>query len=147
MLPNLLCFEVNLTSVPRHMWWIDSGATTHISVSKLKPIGLSYRKPIDAERYIFVGDGKSVEVKAIGTFRLLLNTSYYLDLNKSFIVQSFRRNLTSISTLDKFGYSYSFGNNKFSFFHDSKMVGTSSLSGYNNLYLLIQLLHLMYLCI
>ena len=30
---NLVCSEVNLTSVPKHTWWIDSGATTHISVS------------------------------------------------------------------------------------------------------------------
>ena len=30
---NLVCFEVNLTSVPKHTCWIDSGATTHISVS------------------------------------------------------------------------------------------------------------------
>ena len=33
MLLNLVCSEVNLTSVPRHLWLIDSGATTHISVS------------------------------------------------------------------------------------------------------------------
>ena len=33
MLLNLVCSEVNLTSVPKHLWWIDSGATTHISVS------------------------------------------------------------------------------------------------------------------
>ena len=33
MLLNLVCSVVNLTSVPRHTWWIDSGATTHISVS------------------------------------------------------------------------------------------------------------------
>ena len=30
---NLVCFEVNLTSVPKHTWWIDSGAIIHISVS------------------------------------------------------------------------------------------------------------------
>ena len=34
---------------------------------------LSCRKPNDGERYIFVGDGKKVEVEAIGTFRLFLN--------------------------------------------------------------------------
>ena len=51
----------------------------------------------------------------------------------TFIVPSFRRNLVSIFTLDKNGYSYSFGNNKFSLFHNSKLVGTSSLSGYDNL--------------
>ena len=83
-----------------------------------------------------MGDSKLVEVEAIGTFRLLLKTCYYLDLNETFIVLSFRWNLISISTLDKFGYSYSFGNNKFSLFSDSKMVGTGSLSLYNNLYLL-----------
>ena len=48
MLLNLVSSEVNLTSVPRHTWWLDSGATTHISVS-LQGC-LSYRKPNDAER-------------------------------------------------------------------------------------------------
>ena len=33
MLLKLVCSEVNLVSVPRHTWWINSGATTHISVS------------------------------------------------------------------------------------------------------------------
>ena len=33
MLLALVCSEVNLASVPRHIWWIDSNATTHISVS------------------------------------------------------------------------------------------------------------------
>ena len=69
---NLVCSEVNLTSVPKHTWWIDSGATTHISVSMQGC--LSCRKPNDGERYIFVGDGKKVEVEEIGTFRLLLKS-------------------------------------------------------------------------
>ena len=29
----LVCSEVNLTSVPKDTWWVDSGATTHISLS------------------------------------------------------------------------------------------------------------------
>ena len=33
MLLNLVCSEVNLTLVPRHTCWLDSAATTHISVS------------------------------------------------------------------------------------------------------------------
>ena len=80
---NLVCSEVNLTSVPKHTWWIDSGATTHISVSMQGY--LSCRKPNDGERYIFVGDGKKVEVEAIGIFRLLLNSSTYLDLNETLL--------------------------------------------------------------
>ena len=55
---NLVCSEVNLTSVPKHTWWINFGATTHISVSMQGC--LSCRKPNDGERYIFVGDGKKV---------------------------------------------------------------------------------------
>ena len=71
---SLVCSEVNLTSVPRHTWWIDSGATTHISVS-MQGI-LHCRTPSDAERYIYVGDGKTVQVEAIGKFRLLLKTGF-----------------------------------------------------------------------
>ncbi|KAA8534146.1 hypothetical protein F0562_031661 [Nyssa sinensis] len=61
---NLVCSEVNLTLVPKHTWWIDSGATTHTSVSMQ-----GCRKPNDGERYIFVDDGKKVKVEAIGIFR------------------------------------------------------------------------------
>ena len=131
---TLVCSEVNLASVPRHTWWIDSGATTHISVSMQGC--LSCRKPNDAERFIYVGDGKSVEVEAIGNFRLLLKTGYYLDLKETYIVPSFRRNLVSISALDKFGYYCSFGNSQFSLSLNSNIIGTGSLSFYDNLYLL-----------
>ena len=132
MLINLVCFEVNLTLLPRHKWWIDYGATTHINLSMQGC--LSCRKPSGGERYIYVGDGKSVEVEAIEMFRLLLRTEFYLDLNETFIVPLFRRNLISISAL--LGFSYSFGSSKFSLFEDSKLVGVSSLSIHNNLYLL-----------
>ncbi|KAL3617107.1 hypothetical protein CASFOL_039501 [Castilleja foliolosa] len=111
-----------------------SGATTHISVSMQGC--LSYRKPSDDERHIFVGDGKSVEVEAVGHFRLLLRTGFYLDLKDTFVVPSFRRNLVSISLLDKFGYLCSFENNKFSLSLNSNIVGTSSLSTFDNHYLL-----------
>ena len=131
---NLVCFEVNLTLVPKHTWWMDSGATTHISVSMQG--FLSCRKPNDGERYIFVGNDKKVEVKAIGIFRLLLKSGTYLDLNETFVVPSFRRNLVSIYVLDKFGYSCSFGNNKFGLFQNSNLVGTGSLFYVDNLYML-----------
>ena len=71
---------------------------------------LSCQKSNNDERYIFVGDGKTVEVKAIENFRLLLKTIFYLDLDETFVVVTFKRNLISISSLDKFGFSCSFGN-------------------------------------
>ena len=57
---------------------------------------LRKRASNDAERFIYVSDEKSVEVEAIGHFRLLLNTRIYLDLKDTFIVLSFRRNLVFI---------------------------------------------------
>ena len=82
-----------------------------------------------------LGIGKSVEVEVIGTFRLLLRTGYFLDLKDIYVVPSFRRNLVSISVLDKFGYCCSFGNGKFSLFQNSNFVATGSLSSFDNLYL------------
>ena len=64
MLLSLVCSKVNLTSVPRHTWWLDSAATTRISVSMQGC--LSCRKPSDDERYIYVGEGNPVEVEANG---------------------------------------------------------------------------------
>ena len=128
----MVCSEVNLASVPKDTWWVDSGATTHISMSMQGC--LWSRPPSDAERFIFVGDGNKVPVEAIGTFRLLLKTGVYLDLIETFVAPSFRRNLVSVSSLDKFGYSCSFGNNKISLFHNSNFIGTGSLI--DNLYML-----------
>ena len=126
--------EVNLTSVPRNTWWIDSCVTTHISVSMHGC--LSYQAPNDVEIFIYVGDGKPVEVEAIEHFRLLLKTGICLDLKKTFIVLSFRWNLVSISILDKLGCTCSFGNSHFSLYLNSNIVGIGSLSVFDNLYLL-----------
>ena len=76
---------------------------------------------------IFVGDGKSVEVEAIWHFRLLLGSGLYLDLKDTFIVPSFRRNLVIVC---------SFENNQFILSLHSNIVGSDSLSIYDNLYLL-----------
>ena len=59
-----------------------------------------------------------------------------MDLNETYVVPSFRWNLVYISILDKFGYTCSFGNNKFSLFQNSNLVGTGSLSYVDNLYML-----------
>lgn len=76
----LVCSEINLTSVHRHTWWIDSSAIAHISVSMQGC--LNCQKPNDSERYIYVGDGKKVKVEAIGKFGLLSKTEFYWILMK-----------------------------------------------------------------
>ena len=127
---TLVCFEVNLTSVPSHTWWVDSGATTHVSIS-LQGC-LWSRPPNDSERFIYVGDGKTAKVEVIGTFRLLLKTGVYLELKETYVVPSFRRNLISISVLDRFGYYCSFGNSKCGLSLNSNVIGTGSLYVHDN---------------
>ncbi|RVX10077.1 Retrovirus-related Pol polyprotein from transposon TNT 1-94 [Vitis vinifera] len=105
---NFVCSEINLAVVPTDTWWIDTGATTHISVTMQGC--LRSRMPTDGERYIYVGNSNKVAVKAIGLFRLQLDSGCTLDLEETFVVPSFRRNLISVSCLDKFGYYCSFGN-------------------------------------
>ncbi|RDX79440.1 hypothetical protein CR513_40137, partial [Mucuna pruriens] len=57
-----------------------------------------------------------------------------LDLFETFVVPSFRRNLISISSLNKFGFSCSFGNNKVSLYQNSNVVSSDFLV--DNLYML-----------
>ncbi|TYJ98082.1 uncharacterized protein E5676_scaffold565G00130 [Cucumis melo var. makuwa] len=63
-------FHVNLASVPTDAWWVDSGATTHISISMQGC--LWSQLPNDAEKFIYVDDGKAVEVEAITEVELQL---------------------------------------------------------------------------
>jgi Zinc knuckle len=85
---SFVCEEVNSVSVSIDTWWIDSGATTHIYVSMQGC--RNYRKPIDGERYIYIGDDNKTEVEVIWHFRLLLKTGLYLNLYGIFVVSSFR---------------------------------------------------------
>ena len=91
-----------------HTWWVDSGAATHVSIS----LQCCLWNPLsnDVERFIYVSNGKTKKVEVIGTFRLLLKTGVYLDLNETYVVSPFRWNLISISVLDKYGNYCSFGN-------------------------------------
>ncbi|RVX03502.1 Retrovirus-related Pol polyprotein from transposon TNT 1-94 [Vitis vinifera] len=55
---NFVCSEINLAVVPTDTWWIDTGATTHISVTMQGC--LRSRMPTDGERFIYVGNGNKV---------------------------------------------------------------------------------------
>ena len=87
--------------------------------------------PTNAERFIYMGNGNKAPIEAIGLFRLHLEFGCYLYLDETFLLSS-RKNLVSISRLDKFGYSWSFGNGKISLFQYSNMISTNSLV--DNLY-------------
>ncbi|RDX84839.1 hypothetical protein CR513_34050, partial [Mucuna pruriens] len=103
--------KVNLTFMPKDIWYVDFGAITHLSVTMQ---GFLWSRPLsDDEIFIFVCDDNKVV---------------------TFVVLSFRHNLISISTLDKFGFSCSFGNNKVSLYQNSNVIDFGYLI--NNLYML-----------
>lgn len=74
---------------------------------------LKRRTPSDAESFIYMGDDNKVRVEEIRVYRLKLESSFYLDLDETVYVLSFRQNLISVSCLDKSGYTCSFGNGSF----------------------------------
>ena len=80
--------------------------------------------PTDDERYIYVRNGN----KAIGLFRLQLDSGCTLDLEETFVVLSFRRNLIFVSCLDKYGYYCSFRSGMVSLYLNSNVIGTGSLT-------------------
>ena len=93
-------------------------------------------KPRSEEKYVFTGSDTSSRVEGIETFRLLLNTGHFVDLIDTFVVPTFRCNLVSLYTLDKFGYTYTFRNRKFNISYVESVNGIESLLLDSNMYLL-----------
>ena len=73
---------------------------------------LHCQKPRSEEKYVFTADDTSARVEGIRTLTLLLNTHHFVDVVDTFGVPNFRRNLVFVSTLDRFGYTCTFGNRK-----------------------------------
>lgn len=85
----------------------------------------------------FLVDKKLIKMEAIGHFRLLSRTCFYLDLKDFFVIMLFGRNLIYIFLLDKFGYFCLFENNNFCLFLNSNIIDASSISIYDNFYIFI----------
>ena len=67
-------------------------------------------------------------VEAIETCSLVLHSGFVLNLERTFYVPSFSRNLISVSRLVPFGYSFRFSDSTFSLSYKSEIVGNSILS-------------------
>ena len=122
----LVCFESNIIDVPSNTWWLDTGATIHVTNSLQALRNL--RKPSDGELIIRLGNGDKVEVQHVGDISLGLSTGHTLELRNVVYVPSMRRNLISVTALDFDGYYCFFGNRKFELFYNSCMVGSGMLS-------------------
>ena len=126
----MVCLESNIIDVPLNTWWLDIGAFIHITNS-LQAV-ISRRKPSSLEQYVYMGDGTKVQVEFLGTVRLQLITGHFLELFDVAYIPSIKRNLISVSILDRLGYSLLFGTGKLNLYRDSILIGNGTLCG--NLY-------------
>ena len=108
---TISCVDESLyADFPPNTWWIDLGATVHITNSLQ---GLhSVRTIRRGERSLKVANGKEMDVKAIGVAPLALGGGYILLLNNVLYAPSSRRNLISVSALDDEHYFCKFGNHQ-----------------------------------
>jgi len=99
----LVCFESTSNKVPHNTWWIVSGCTIH--VSNMMQRFISTRTINPNSKFVLMRNKEKIPVQSIGTYRLISNTGFHLDLLDTFNVPSISRNLVSLSKLDVAWYS------------------------------------------
>jgi hypothetical protein len=107
-------------------WWIDSGATVHVTNSSH---GFLDTWTTRRERSLQVADWHEAMVEAVGTLPLLLHGSFTLMLNDVLYVPSLRSNIISIASLEDDGYECLFENNKCTIKFNNVVVGLAPRQG------------------
>jgi len=95
-----------MVDVCHYTWWIDFGSKIHV-LNTLQGF-LNQRKSMGREQSIYSENNMHSHVEAFGTCRLILNSHFVLDLEKTFYIPSFSRNLISVSRLLSLGYFFNF---------------------------------------
>ena len=121
-----VCFESNLIEVSSNTWWLDTGAITH--VSNVMQGYLNFHQMPESESFLFMGNRMKARIEGVGTYRIVLDTGYCLDVEKCLYVPDCSRNLVSVSRLDVLGFDFRIGHGCFSLYHGINLYGTGSLS-------------------
>ena len=81
-----------------------------------------------SEQCIYFGNKMRSHVEGVRTCRLVLSSGFVLELEKTFYILSFSRNLISISKLVPLGYSFQFSDKLFNLYYKFDIIenGTSS---------------------
>lgn len=120
-----VCSELNLVEVPRNTWWLDSGASTHVSHIEQ---GFSTIQPLKGtESYLFMGNRMKARIVGIGTYRLIFDTGCFIDLENCLFVPECARNLISVSRLDDLGFDFKIGHGVFSLYRKDYFYGNGTL--------------------
>ena len=115
-----------MVDVNHNTWYIDSGSTIHI-LNTLEGMP-NLRQPVGSEQNVLSGNKVSSHVESIRTCSLVLDNGYVLDLERTFHIPSFSRNLILVSRLVPLGYSFKFSDYNFNLFCKSELIGNGVLS-------------------
>ena len=127
---NANMIETNIVDVHANSWWLDTGATIHVTNS-LQEMTKKMRSS-KHEEFVYMDDGSKVKVDFFGMIKLRLATESFLLLHDVAYIPSLRRNLISVSVLDRQGYFFHFGGGKVDIFSNLVLIGNGVLFG--NLY-------------
>ena len=81
-----------------------------------------------SEQNILSGNKVGSHVESIGICSLVLDNDYVLDLERTFYILSFSRNLILVSRLVPLRYYFKFSDCTFNLFCKSELIGTSIFS-------------------
>ncbi|CAL9015427.1 unnamed protein product [Prunus brigantina] len=121
----LVCFESNLVDFSCDSWWLDSGASIHVTNSLQGFI--RKRPPSKDEVKVFVGNGEKVQVDFIGVVRIELIFGFVLELEDVVYVPTMRKNLISVARLVKSKFTLNFDDFGCSIFRNKELVGKANL--------------------
>ena len=102
--------EVNLVGSNPKEWWIDTGATRHVSFDKKM---FSSFEPVENGEKMYMGNSATSEVKGQGKVILKMTSGKELTLNNVLYVPEIRKNLVSGSLLSKHDFRLVFESDKF----------------------------------
>ncbi|KAK0573237.1 hypothetical protein LWI29_004709 [Acer saccharum] len=74
-----------------------------------------------------MGNGVKVKIDRIGVAKLVISIGHFLELNDIVYIPSIRRNLISVSILDRAGYAFRFGNGKVFIYYNNVHIGSGTL--------------------
>ena len=128
---DLLVVEACLVENFNDKWIIDSGATNHVCYSSQ---WFKHSTSIEeGQRYLKLGNGELISVKAIGPVVLFFENNRTLCLEDCLFAPDFKRNLVSVNCLVEHGLTVQF-NSSVSIRSKSSFICSSDLM--NNLYFL-----------
>jgi hypothetical protein len=118
--------ESFFTDFSSNTWWINSGATVHVTNSSQ---GLLGARTTGRERSLQVANGREVKVEAVGTLPLLIHGGFTLYLNNVLYVLSLITNLISVASLEDDVYECLLENNKCPIKFDDVIIGLAPRRG------------------